>query len=120
MNTTQTVIDKTEASSLLFDRLGARQEEERVVSSARHALPESGKIKILLDLKPALDGFAGIPQEARLLFRGLRMMPGNYDVEGLIQHGGRRLRSAVSPKGNALSTSAKINRLSRVVVSLYE
>jgi hypothetical protein len=53
-------------------------------------------IRILLDLKPALDGYAGIPQESRLLFRSLMMMEG-YDVEGLIQHGGRKLKSAVSP-----------------------
>lgn len=29
------------------------------------------KIKVLLEMRPALEGFAGIPQEVRLLFRGL-------------------------------------------------
>ena len=77
------------------------------------------KIKILLDLKPALDGYAGIPQETRLLFHGLRTMDG-YDVEGLIQHGARKLRAAVSPTSRALPTPKRINRLSRVIVSLYE
>lgn len=77
------------------------------------------RTKILLDLKPALDGYAGIPQEARLLFRGLRTMDG-CEIEGLIQHGGKKLRSAVSPKGKTLSVSKRINRLSRVIVSLYE
>ena len=77
------------------------------------------KSRILLDLKPALDGYAGIPQETRLLFRGLRSMD-SCDVEGLIQHGARKLRSAVPPRGKQLPASKQINRLSRVVVSLYE
>lgn len=79
----------------------------------------SDKINILLDLKPAFDGYAGIPQETRLLFQGLRMMEG-YDVEGLIQHGAKKLRGAILPTGKPLSTAKRINRLSRVVVSLYE
>lgn len=77
------------------------------------------KSRILLDLKPALDGYAGIPQETRLLFRGLRSMNG-CEVEGLIQHGARKLRSAVPPRGKRLPVSKQINRLSRVIVSLYE
>jgi glycosyltransferase involved in cell wall biosynthesis len=117
MTTTQALISKAGSNSALGT---PTRQEEQVVEAKSHAQPDFDKIKILLDLKPALDGYAGIPQEARLLFRGLRMMQGNYDVEGLIQHGGRRLRSAVSPKGKTLSTSKKINRLSRVIVSLYE
>lgn len=31
-------------------------------------------IKILLELRPALNGHAGIPQETRLLFRGLSLL----------------------------------------------
>jgi glycosyltransferase involved in cell wall biosynthesis len=80
---------------------------------------KADKIKILLDLKPALDGYAGIPQETRLLFRGLRSMD-SCEVEGLIQHGARKLRSAVSSKGKRIPVSKRINRLSRVIVSLYE
>jgi glycosyltransferase involved in cell wall biosynthesis len=80
---------------------------------------KADKIKILLDLKPALDGYAGIPQETRLLFRGMRSMD-NCEVEGLIQHGSRKLRSAVSPKGKRMPVSKRINRLSRVIVSIYE
>jgi glycosyltransferase involved in cell wall biosynthesis len=88
-------------------------------SEKAEAKAPAKKLKILLDLKPALDGYAGIPQETRLLFRGLRMMD-DVDVEGLIQHGSRRLRSAVPPKGKILSSSKRINRLSRVIVSLNE
>ena len=47
-------------------------------------------MKLLLELRPALDGHAGIPQETRLLFRGLRMIEG-LDVEGMIIHSGRVL-----------------------------
>ena len=31
-------------------------------------------MKILVDLKPALDGYAGIPQESRLLLKGLNQI----------------------------------------------
>ena len=80
---------------------------------------ETGNVRVLLDLKPALDGYAGIPQETRLLFRGLRTMAG-YDVEGLIQHGGRRLKSAVPSRGRKLPVSRRINRLSTMIVSMHE
>ena len=73
-------------------------------------------MKILVDLKPALDGYAGIPQECRLLFKGLSQMDG-FEVEGLIQHGGRRLRPAL-PAQHRLSTDQQIDRLSKFVVSM--
>lgn len=75
--------------------------------------------KILIDLKPALDGYAGIPQEARLLFLELRTH-GNHEVEGLIQHGARNLKSAIPRKHAHWEEARKINRLSQVVVSMYK
>lgn len=75
-------------------------------------------MKVLVDLKPALDGYAGIPQECRLLFKGLRQMDG-FEVEGLIQHGGRRLRAAL-PEQHHWSQDKQIDRLSKFVVSMYE
>ncbi|HJV25551.1 MAG TPA: glycosyltransferase family 1 protein [Aromatoleum sp.] len=72
-----------------------------------------------MDLKPTLDGYAGVPQETRLLFLGLRSAE-EYSVEGLIQHGSRNLKSAIPTNRKALATSKRINRLSKVVVSLYE
>jgi glycosyltransferase involved in cell wall biosynthesis len=75
-------------------------------------------MKVLVDLKPALDGYAGIPQECRLLFKGLSQMEG-FGVEGLIQHGGRRLRAGL-PAQHTLSTDKQIDRLSKFVVSMYE
>ena len=74
---------------------------------------------MLVDLKPALDGYAGIPQESRLLFRELVRL-GNLDVEGLIQHGGRRLRPGLKPDASRLSVDKRVDLLSKVVVSLYE
>jgi len=74
--------------------------------------------KILLDLKPALDGFAGIPQESRLLFYWLGTLDG-YDREGLIQHGGKILRSASPSNKTDISSSRRIYQHSRLVVSLF-
>ena len=77
----------------------------------------SDRTRILCDLKPALDGYAGIPQETRLLFRGLRSLA-TCEVEGLIQHGGRQLRAPPTASDKPLTLSRRINRSSRVVVSL--
>jgi glycosyltransferase involved in cell wall biosynthesis len=76
-------------------------------------------IKTLVDLKPALDGYAGIPQETRLLFSGLRQLP-QLEVKGLIQHGGRRLRPALTPAHARLSTARRILQLSKFIVSMNE
>ena len=84
-----------------------------------NAPPNQSAIRVLVDLKPALDGYAGIPQESRLLFRGLSAIDA-LDVEGLIQHGGRRLRPALKPGAKPLSEVKRIDRLSRFIVSLYE
>jgi glycosyltransferase involved in cell wall biosynthesis len=80
-------------------------------------------LKILLEMRPALDGHAGIPQEARLLFRGLSLING-VTVEGLIQSSGRILAQGLPAKPGfftgSLSEDKKINRLSRVVISLQQ
>ncbi len=75
-------------------------------------------MKVLLELRPALDGHAGIPQEARLLFRGLCRIDG-LQVEGLIQSSNRVLAGGLpAPEPAGWTDDRKINRLSRVVVSL--
>ena len=90
-------------------------------SRTHSTVPE--KIKILLEMRPALDGHAGIPQETRLLFRGLRALD-DVQVEGLIQSSSKVLAKGLpaSAPGSVSSLSAdqKINRLSRVVVSLQQ
>jgi glycosyltransferase involved in cell wall biosynthesis len=76
-------------------------------------------LKILLDLKPALDGFAGIPQESRLLFRGLLSLEG-IELTGLIQHGSAKLQSALPLNFAELPASERILRLSRAIISLEQ
>ena len=80
-------------------------------------------MKILLELRPALDGHAGIPQETRLLFRGLRMLD-QMDVEGLIIHSGRVLAKALPADPHhstrRLSADREIYKLSRVIISLEQ
>jgi len=77
-------------------------------------------LKILLEMRPALDGHAGIPQEARLLFRGLSTLDG-LQVEGLLQSSNRviaRGLPADPARLAALPVDQRIHRLSRVVISL--
>jgi hypothetical protein len=84
------------------------------------ATPSHPGRNILVDLKPAFDGYAGIPQETRLLFRGLRQMVG-WKTRGLIQHGGRRLRAGLAESAiSKLDMSEQIYRLSRLVISVNE
>ena len=77
-------------------------------------------MKILLELRPALDAHAGIPQESRLLFRGLAML-GGMQVEGLLQSSNRILARGLPVDEAAVhrwTEDRRVNRLSRVVVSL--
>jgi glycosyltransferase involved in cell wall biosynthesis len=100
------------------DLLGAMALAQKPI----HTLADGGtasRVRVLIDLKPALDGYAGIPQESRLLYRGLSAMP-TLRVEGLIQHGSRRLRPALTPGARPLSDHKRIDRLSRFVVSLHQ
>ena len=80
-------------------------------------------MKVLLDLRPALDGHSGIPQETRLLFRGLAGIEGIV-VVGLIHSGNLVLEEGLPVrKGNVVSTTQeedRIDRMSRVVVSLQQ
>lgn len=80
-----------------------------------------GALKILLEMRPALDGHAGIPQETRLLFSSLRSLP-DFEVDGLIQSSthvlGKGLPDNLEPKD--VPRHKQINRLSRIVVSLEQ
>ncbi len=72
-------------------------------------------------MRPALDGHAGIPQETRLLFRGLAGMEG-VEVLGLVQSSHLPLERGLPLRGGAiadtLAPEERMNRLSQVVVSL--
>ena len=77
-------------------------------------------MKLLIELRPALEGHAGIPQEARLLFRGLGQLAGT-EVQGLIQSSDKFLNAGLPEptlRGGALPDHERIDRLSRVVISL--
>ncbi len=74
------------------------------------------KTHVLVDLKPALDGYAGIPQESRLLFSTLLGNP-RFEAHGLLQHGGDRLRAELSVKDKDIAAHEKLAKLSRSVIS---
>lgn len=80
-----------------------------------------GILKILLEMRPALDGHAGIPQETRLLFSGLRSLR-DFEVIGLIQSSTNVLAKGLPETQQApdLPNDIQINRLSRIVVSLEQ
>lgn len=78
-------------------------------------------LKVLLEMRPALDGHAGIPQETRLLFSNLRSLP-DFEVDGLIQSSTRVLAKGLPEtlEAAAIPRDKQINRLSRIVVSLQQ
>ncbi|MGY4830596.1 glycosyltransferase family 4 protein [Sphaerotilaceae bacterium SBD11-9] len=80
-------------------------------------------MKILLELRAALDGHSGIPQETRLLFRGLAGMEG-VEVVGMIQSSNLVVEPGLPvSKGDLVpnhSPETAIDQLSRVVVSLQQ
>jgi glycosyltransferase involved in cell wall biosynthesis len=80
-------------------------------------------LKVLLELRAALDGHSGIPQEARLLFRGLAGME-DVEVIGLIQSSNLVVESGLPVRQGRvvsdLSNESVVERSSRVVVSLQQ
>jgi len=74
-------------------------------------------MRVLYDLKAALDGYAGIPQETRLLFWGLRLLGPPIEVDGLLQHEHQTLVGA--PAGAELTPDARVDYGSRSLVSFY-
>jgi glycosyltransferase involved in cell wall biosynthesis len=80
-------------------------------------------LRVLLEMRPALGGHAGIPQATRLLFRSLALLD-EVRVEGLLQTHERVLSRGLSPRGvgwfGALSTDQQLNRLGRVVIAIEQ
>jgi glycosyltransferase involved in cell wall biosynthesis len=76
-----------------------------------------------MEMRPALEGHAGIPQETRLLFRGLSMLE-NVEVEGLLQSNQWVLARGVPPRGasesGGLEAHQRLNRMGRVVISMEQ
>jgi glycosyltransferase involved in cell wall biosynthesis len=80
-------------------------------------------LRVLLEMRPALQGHAGIPQAMRLLFRGLSLLD-DVRVEGLLQNSEHMLAKGLPASGSGwlrrLSTDRQLNRLGRVVISLEQ
>ena len=70
--------------------------------------------KVLLEMRPAFDGYAGIPQESRLLFHGLSSLD-ELELMGLLQ----RSHAFISPGGKEDDKSYKgIVQNSNSVISM--
>ena len=80
-------------------------------------------MKVLLELRPALDGHSGIPQETRLLFRGLAGLEG-IEVVGMIQSSNLVVEPGLPVHHGVIDKRVpeeeRIDRLSQVVVSLQQ
>ena len=79
-------------------------------------------VNVLVELRPALDKHAGIPQQTRLLFRGLSLLEG-IKVEGLIQSSMNALRKGLPTRSTSerpLPKHRQIDRLSRIVIMLEQ
>jgi hypothetical protein len=80
-------------------------------------------VRVLLEMRPALGGHAGIPQATRLLFRSLALLD-SVRVEGLLQSGERVLTPGLPPRGlgwfGRLSPDEQLNRLGRVVIAIEQ
>ncbi len=75
------------------------------------------KLNVLVEMRPAFDGYAGIPQETRLLFRSLSMHS-TIQLEGLLQSSLRFLAAGTHDDRRAGEDGARLNRYSRVVISI--
>src|ERR1700677_1126642 len=80
-------------------------------------------LRVLLEMRPALGGHAGIPQATRLLFRSLALLD-EVRVEGLLQTHERVLSPGLPPRGigwfGGPSTDQQLNRLGRGVISIEQ
>ncbi|VWD13910.1 glycosyltransferase [Burkholderia contaminans] len=84
--------------------------------------PDTPRRRILLEMRPALDGFAGIPQETRLLFRNLATSP-LIEIAGLLQTSLRFLSPGTllpndGKDDDTHPISERFNQYSRTIVSL--
>ena len=80
-------------------------------------------VNVLLEMRAALDKHAGIPQQTRLLFRGLSLAD-TLSVEGLIQSSTHALSKGLPPNGRTwlgpLPRHKQIDRMARIVIMLEQ
>ena len=79
-------------------------------------MTSSNKIKLLMDIRPALDGHYGIPQATRLLFGAIAKLP-QFELNGLLQMSNQMVRGGVEA-GKHYSQAEQVYRYSRTVISL--
>lgn len=73
-------------------------------------------LRVWMELRPALDGYYGIPQETRLLFSALATLP-ELQLTGFLQMSKRRLRGGIYGSSRA-DRALELHQSSQVVVSL--
>src|SRR5215472_912048 len=80
-------------------------------------------LRVLMELRPALSGHAGIPQATRLLYRSLASLD-EVRVAGLLQSGEHVLSRGLPPPERgwlgSLAADRQLNRLGRVVISIEQ
>lgn len=74
--------------------------------------------KVLIDLKPALDGYAGIPQETRLLFSFLLNKTELYQIRGLLQLGASNIKAKKNVKLSE-NISESLRKDAMAILSFY-
>jgi glycosyltransferase involved in cell wall biosynthesis len=76
-------------------------------------------LRVLLEMRPTLEGHTGLAQVCRLLFRGLSQLPG-VQVEGLLQSAELLLAPGLptSAAAERMRTNERFDRLGGVVVAL--
>jgi glycosyltransferase involved in cell wall biosynthesis len=84
---------------------------------------DSAPLRILMELRPALDRYAGIPQATRLLFRALGLLE-NVQIEGLLQTAGLVLPPGLPVRERSwrrpFTRDQQLNRLGRVVIKMEQ
>jgi glycosyltransferase involved in cell wall biosynthesis len=77
------------------------------------------KVRVLVELRPALDGYSGIPQETRLMFRTLLGLK-KLAITGLLQRGGKDIAADMVRVSASKETPEQIRAMSRIVVSFSD
>ncbi len=73
------------------------------------------RLSVLMELRPTLDGYAGIPQETRLIFAALAEMP-EIVLAGMLQHPSQQLMPGVD-EARTYTAAARFNVLARHIIS---
>jgi glycosyltransferase involved in cell wall biosynthesis len=75
------------------------------------------KLKILVELRPALDGYAGIPQETRLLYSALSSIEG-MSIKGLLQTSSTFLPEFSIKERKDMEKNEDIDTFSRLIIAI--